>query len=80
MLHGVARVSVSSAESFRIAVQRKPLRRLSVELFLVVLAKIALLALIWWLAFAAHPKPDSSPAAIERLLMPSTPPSPGTRP
>ena len=73
-------MSVPPAESLREAVPARPLRRLSVELFALVLAKIALLALLWWIAFAPHPKPDSSPAAIEHLLAPAASPAQGTRP
>ena len=62
------------------AASARPLRRLSVELFVLVMAKIALLALLWWIAFAPHPKPDSSPAAIERLLAPAATPAQGARP
>ncbi|MHB1272675.1 MAG: cytochrome oxidase putative small subunit CydP [Rhodanobacter sp.] len=50
---------------------RRPLRRLTFELFAIVALKIVLLTLIWWLLFAPHPKPDASPAAIARLLAPS---------
>ncbi len=74
---------MSPAESLRETVSARPLRRLSVELVALVLAKIALLALLWWLVFAPQPKPDSSPAAIERLLAPAASPAPpaqGTRP
>jgi len=53
----------------------RPLRRLTLELCLLVLAKVALLALIWWLAFAPHPRPDASPAAIGQLLGPTSTPA-----
>ncbi|MBA2079581.1 MAG: hypothetical protein BGP10_02655 [Rhodanobacter sp. 68-29] len=73
---------MSHAESLQDAVPTRPLRRLGVELFVLVLAKIALLTLLWWIAFAPHPKPDSSPAAIEHLLAPAATASPaqGTHP
>lgn len=58
----------------------RPLRRLSVELFLLVLAKIALLTLIWWIAIAPQPKPDTSPAAIGQLLGPTSMPAQEARP
>lgn len=51
---------------------RRPLRRLTVELALVILAKLAFLMLIWWLVFAPHPKPDASAEAIARRLAPSS--------
>jgi len=51
---------------------RRPLRRLTVELALVILAKLVFLMLIWWLLFAPHPKPDASADAIARRLAPSS--------
>jgi hypothetical protein len=50
---------------------RKPLRRLCLELALIVVAKLALLMLIWYVAFRPIPHPDTSPTAIERVLAPS---------
>ncbi|MGC1548466.1 MAG: cytochrome oxidase putative small subunit CydP [Rhodanobacter sp.] len=67
-------MSTPSAEPDHSAPTRRTLRRLSVELVLIVLAKIALLTLIWWVAIAPHPRPDSSPAAISKLLGPSSSP------
>ncbi|WP_233511147.1 cytochrome oxidase putative small subunit CydP [Dyella psychrodurans] len=58
----------------------RPLRRLSIELILIVLAKIAFFALIWWIVAAHYPRPDTRPAAIEHLLAPSTHSSPETKP
>ncbi len=49
----------------------RPLRRLTLELLCVILAKLVLLMLIWWLIFAPHPKPDTSANAIARRLAPS---------
>jgi hypothetical protein len=56
---------------------RRPLRRLTLELFGIIALKIALLMLIWWLLFAPQPKPDTSPQAIAHLLAPTpqTPPA-----
>jgi hypothetical protein len=56
---------------------RRPLRRLTLELFGVIALKIVLLMLIWWLLFAPQPKPDASPQAIAHLLAPTaqTPPA-----
>jgi len=72
--------SMSPAEPPCEGLPARPLRRLSVELIVLIMAKIALLALLWWIAFAPHPKPDSSPAAIERLLAPAAMPAQGARP
>ena len=51
---------------------RRPLRRLTLELFGVIALKIVLLMLIWWFLFAPHPKPDVSPQAIAHLLAPTS--------
>jgi len=62
----------------RVELPRRPLRRLGRELILLVLAKIALLTLIWWLAIAVYERPDTRPAAIEHLLAPASASSPST--
>jgi uncharacterized membrane protein len=62
------------AMTFARAIARRPLRRLTVELALVIVVKLAFLMLIWWLIFAPHPKPDASADAIARRLAPSTNP------
>ena len=49
------------------------LPRLALKLILLVVAKIAVLTLIWWIAIAPHPRPDTSPAAVARQLAPSPP-------
>ena len=59
---------------------RNPLRRLSAELILIVLAKIAFFALIWWFIAAHYPRPDTRPAAIEHLLAPSPSTTPEAKP
>jgi hypothetical protein len=59
---------------------RNPLRRLSTELVLIVLAKIAFLSLIGWYVSAHYPHADTRPAAVERLLAPSSSSSPETKP
>jgi hypothetical protein len=59
---------------------RNPLRRLSVELILIVFAKIAFFLLIWWFVAAHYPRPDTHPAAIAHLLAPSTSPTPEAKP
>jgi hypothetical protein len=51
---------------------RRPLRRLARELILLVLAKIVLLTLIWWVAMTPYPRPDTRPDAIEHLLAPAS--------
>jgi len=58
----------------------KPLHRLTLELFAVIVIKIALLMLIWWLLFAPQPKPDTSPDAIAHLLAPAAPTPPAGHP
>jgi hypothetical protein len=65
----------SSSPSTEIGQAQQPLRRLSVELFAIIVLKIAVLMLIWWVAFASHPKPDVSAGAIANKLAPSQPPS-----
>ena len=60
--------------TFASAFASRPLQRLTVELALVIVAKLAFLMLIWWLIFAPHPKPDASADAIARRLAPSTNP------
>ncbi|MFC3652151.1 hypothetical protein ACFONN_11400 [Dyella humi] len=59
---------------------RNPLRRLSAELILIVLAKIAFLSLIGWYVSAHYPRADTRPAAVERLLAPSSSTTPETKP
>jgi hypothetical protein len=51
--------------------RHRPLHRLTAELLLVILAKIALLLAIWWLIFAPYAKPDVSANAIAHRLAPS---------
>lgn len=50
----------------------RPLRRLTRELFALIAVKIVLLLLIWWLFFAPHTKPDTSPDAVARQLSPTS--------
>ncbi|WP_114238946.1 cytochrome oxidase putative small subunit CydP [Dyella sp. C9] len=50
---------------------RPRLRRLARELILLVLAKIVLLTLIWWVAMAPYARPDTRPAAMQKLLAPA---------
>jgi hypothetical protein len=73
--------STSSSTPFdRASGPAQPLRRLTLELFVVIALKIALLLLLWWLLFAPQPKPDVSPAAISRLLAPAAPATPAEQP
>ncbi len=70
----------SSTPLDRAPAPARPLRRLTLELFIVIALKIALLALLWWLLFAPQSKPDVSPAAISRLLAPGAPAAPAEQP
>jgi hypothetical protein len=69
--------AVTHPPTENVSTPRRPLRRLTFELFGVVALKIMLLMLIWWLLFAPQPKPDTSPDAIAHLLAPTsqTPPA-----
>jgi hypothetical protein len=64
-------MSLPSVEPDRHVPPRRALRRLTVELFGVIALKIMALTLIWWVAFAPHPKPDISPDAIAHRLAPA---------
>lgn len=66
----------SSTPLDRVPAPARRLRRLTLELFVVIAVKIALLVLLWWLLFAPQPKPDVSAAAISRLLAPTAPDAP----
>ena len=69
--------AVTHASTEKVSTPRRPLRRLTLELFGVIALKIVLLMLIWWFLFAPQPKPDASPQAIAHLLAPTsqTPPA-----
>jgi len=54
---------------------RPPLRRLGLKLVLLVFGKVLFLVLIWWIAIRPHPRPDTSPAGVERQLAPTDDPS-----
>jgi hypothetical protein len=64
--------AVTHAPTENVSTSRRPLRRLTLELFVVIALKIVLLMLIWWLFFAPQPKPDVSPQAIAHLLAPTS--------
>ena len=67
-------------ECIRPRQSRNPLRRLSAELILIVLAKIAFLSLIGWYVSTHYPRADTRPAAVERLLAPSPSTPPESKP
>ena len=66
--------------SYPTSLSFRPLRRLTLELFVIIALKIVLLMLIWWLLFAPQPKPDTSPDAIAHLLAPAAPTPPAGHP
>jgi hypothetical protein len=61
----------TSPDAVSIDSPRPELRKLALKLMLLVLAKITLLTLIWWVAIAPYSRPDTRPAAIEHLLAPA---------
>lgn len=63
--------AVSGASPANFSVPPRPLRRLTLDLFGIIALKLAVLMLIWWVAFAPHAKPDVSPAAIADRLAPA---------
>ena len=67
----MSRSAVSNAPSESFSAPRRPLRRLTLELFGIVALKLAALTLIWWVVFAPQPKPDVSPDAIAQRLAPT---------
>lgn len=58
----------------------KPLKRLAVELAVIVVAKLALLMLIWYVAIRPLPRADVSPAGVDRMLAPASASTQGTSP
>lgn len=67
----MSRSAASNAPPESSSAPRRPLRRLTLELFGIVALKIAALVLIWWVVFAPQPKPDVSPGAIAQRLAPA---------
>jgi hypothetical protein len=65
-------MSMLSVSQKRVGLPRRPLHQLARELILLVLAKLVLLTLIWWVAAAHYARPDTRPAAIEHLLAPAS--------
>jgi hypothetical protein len=50
----------------------KPLPRLALELSVIVVAKLALLMLIWYVAIRPLPRADVSPAGVGKALAPAS--------
>ncbi len=51
-------------------------RRFGLEFALIIVVKLLLLGAIWYVCFRPHPRPDTSPAAVEtHLLAPATEPA-----
>ncbi len=48
--------------------------RFGIEFALIVVVKLVLLTALWFAFFRPYPRPDASPAAIERHLAPSETP------
>jgi hypothetical protein len=44
-------------------------RRFGLEFALIIVVKLILLTALWWICFRPHPRPDTSPAAIESHLL-----------
>lgn len=59
---------------------KKPLPRLALELSLIVVAKLALLMLIWYVAIRPLPRADVSPAGVGRMLAPAPASTQGSKP
>jgi hypothetical protein len=58
----------------------KPLSRLALELSFIVVAKLAVLMLIWYVAIRPLPRADVSPAGVGRMLSPASASTQGTKP
>ena len=59
---------------------KKPLPRLVLELSVIVVAKLALLMLIWYVAIRPLPRADVSPTGVGRMLAPASASTQGTKP
>jgi hypothetical protein len=59
---------------------KKPLPRLVLELSVIVVAKLALLMLIWYVAIRPLPRADVSPAGVGRMLAPASASTQGSQP
>ena len=76
-------VVVTQSSNTQAPASRRPLRRLFRDLALIVVVKIAVLMLIWYVAIRPVPRPDTTPNAIEHVLAPradATPPPPSPEP
>ncbi|HEY4091124.1 MAG TPA: hypothetical protein VGN46_06380 [Luteibacter sp.] len=60
--------------------RNKPLPRLALELSVIVVAKLALLMLIWYVAIRPLPRADVSPAGVGRVLAPASASTQETKP
>jgi hypothetical protein len=58
----------------------KPLKRLAIELSVIVVAKLAVLMLIWYVAIRPLPRADVSPSGMDRVLAPASASTQGTPP
>lgn len=58
----------------------KPLPRLVLEVSLIVVAKLALLMLIWYVAIRPLPRADVSPAGVGKMLAPASASTQGSQP
>ena len=58
----------------------KPLKQLVFELSVIVVAKLAVLMLIWYVAIRPLPRADVSPAGVSRALAPASASTQGTQP
>ena len=58
----------------------RPLKRLVLELAVIIVAKLALLMLIWYVAIRPLPRADVSPAGIGRVLAPASASTQGIKP
>lgn len=58
----------------------KPLKRLALELSLIVVAKLAVLMLIWYVAIRPLPRADVTPAGVGHMLAPASASSQGASP
>jgi hypothetical protein len=58
----------------------KPLPRLALELSFIVIAKLAVLMLIWYVAIRPLPRADVSPAGVSRALAPAPASTQETKP
>ncbi len=58
----------------------KPLKKLVFELSVIIVAKLAVLMLIWYVAIRPLPRADVSPAGVSRALAPASASTQGNQP